>query len=364
MNLFKILANGYGSVNENNVSAFFAYLADPNENHSLDNQFIQKFINSIIKDDFNVNNYEVKIYLEQSFGEEGKDRVDIVILFYNSNEGENSQTQMESFIRNERKVEKVILIENKIKKSAIKPNQVTNQIESAKTRLNISEEDIYSVYLTPNDEIFKSEFKKLKHNNLVHYFWHLENKTEISVTGILSEILKADVNCENDPISDYTKQTLKAFIQFVKSDFKSEKKIKDERKFKKDIYNSFEELIKTNQNLLCKESEIIAKELIKYIKSLEIDELKFRCSKTHPVSIFYKTKKIFGLNKNKEKLYYDFIYRNFNKIKNLDEEIKNNFCFVLYHNNNENIGIRVKPKTNKIEEITIFIDKIIELIKN
>ena len=45
MNIFKILANGDGKINEANISAFLGYLLDPYQNHSLGYEFLHRFIN-------------------------------------------------------------------------------------------------------------------------------------------------------------------------------------------------------------------------------------------------------------------------------------------------------------------------------
>lgn len=42
MNIFKILANGKGSVNEENISAFLGYLLDPSGDHGLRHEFIKR----------------------------------------------------------------------------------------------------------------------------------------------------------------------------------------------------------------------------------------------------------------------------------------------------------------------------------
>ena len=44
MNIFKILASGDGSINEPNISAFFAYLIDPYEGHGLGTKMLQRFL--------------------------------------------------------------------------------------------------------------------------------------------------------------------------------------------------------------------------------------------------------------------------------------------------------------------------------
>ena len=96
MNIFRVLAQGDGSINEPNVSAFLGYLLNPGEDHGLDSLFLEEFLkqhyefckkfikskfitnaksknknitdlNAWLKDDFRTSGkYEVKVFFEQS----------------------------------------------------------------------------------------------------------------------------------------------------------------------------------------------------------------------------------------------------------------------------------------------------------
>ena len=74
MNIFKVLANGDGSINEANVSAFLGYLLDPKADHALGSEFLKRFLEVISEDEesFEESFYDLdyQIFYEQAFKEE------------------------------------------------------------------------------------------------------------------------------------------------------------------------------------------------------------------------------------------------------------------------------------------------------
>ena len=149
MNIFKILANGHGSINENNVSAFLGYLLDPSGDHGLGYEFLERFLFRVFEDeDFKFRKYDYEVILEQGFkGKEKKEVVDIVILCFSRNNSQGSQSKFKSIIKGEAKIEKVFLIENKIKKSSFKAEQVKKQFESFKNEgLDVKDEGVPHIF--------------------------------------------------------------------------------------------------------------------------------------------------------------------------------------------------------------------------
>ena len=76
MNIFKVLANGDGTLNEANISAFLGYLLDPYQDHGLGHEFLKRIIQKIefqISDNFNIYKYEYEVILEQAFRDEDKE---------------------------------------------------------------------------------------------------------------------------------------------------------------------------------------------------------------------------------------------------------------------------------------------------
>ncbi len=204
------------------------------------------------------------------------------------------------------------MIENKIKKSAKKTNQLEDQLTSTITELSkipelkIDNDKIYSIYITPKDDSLIKEFKKLESSTKKHIFWKetnisveqksnaIVNSTKMGIKTdapaitntpivnnenklkqemdcflikILKDIIEKEAKTEIDAINEYTKHTIKSFIQFIQNDFKSERQEQKDRKNdgsytkeyidinnKTDIKNKLQliksELIKRNADLV------------------------------------------------------------------------------------------------------------------
>jgi hypothetical protein len=257
MNIFKILANGEGRINETNVSAFLGYLLDPTANHSLEYEFLKSFLEPIVNDKkFKVKEYDYQIFFEQGFSkDEKKQKVDIVIVCYYIELGGGSETKVKNFINNTKSIKKVFLIENKINTGSFKKEQVQNQFESYKNNSEgENNPDIYSIYLTPKNKTFEREFEELTLKNKFHFYWKDEGNIN-SIKNILIDIVKKESSAEIEAINEYTRHTLKSFIQFIETDFKSEKQIK-----KDGAYTNTEKKLNADSNIEGKLKEV--KELL------------------------------------------------------------------------------------------------------
>lgn len=268
MNIFKILANGDGSINEPNVSAFLGYLLNPYADHDLRFEFLTRFMEKIGDEGFNPLKYDYEILFEQAFRENGdpkkeKDIIDIVILCLEINNGNQKESIVRNILNSERSLKKVFLIENKIKKNAIKKGQLTKQYIKAKTELNITDDKLHTIYVSPNTNDFIAEFEDPEVGKVV------KNKTQIfwngkeSISNTLKEILHEETNAKIEPINDYTKQTIKAFIQFIETDFKSEKQDQKDRKNDgsyTDRYRKLNEEHQIEQKLLTLKNELIKRD--------------------------------------------------------------------------------------------------------
>ena len=162
MNIFKILANGDGIINEPNVSAFLGYLLNPSADHTLRFEFLKRFLEPVVEgEDFNVEKYDYEIFFEQGFTSElGKQIVDIVIVCYSTDRGEKKESLLLEFLKNTKKVEKIFLIENKIKEGSFSPGQLSSQFKSTLSQLGKSfkSEIFYSIYITPDTQKLREEF--------------------------------------------------------------------------------------------------------------------------------------------------------------------------------------------------------------
>lgn len=109
MNIFKILANGDGTINEPNVSAFLGYLLDPKADHALGYEFLKAFLEPVLAgEDFKVEKYDYQIFYEQAFKEENakKQIVDVVIVCYEVQLGTGRESFVKEFMANSKNLKK------------------------------------------------------------------------------------------------------------------------------------------------------------------------------------------------------------------------------------------------------------------
>jgi hypothetical protein len=238
MNIFKVLANGDGRINEANVSAFLGFLLDPKENHSFGDEFLKRFLDDFIQngeENFKIEEYEYQIFYEQAFKEKegSKNIVDIVIVCFKTDSSGKKESLMMDFISNTKKLKKIFLIENKINSGSKNIEQLKNQYNSTVKELGgkIDKEKIEYIYVTPSknyDKIFK-KFQEIKKNSSHIYWSPKENEVEkinIDIKSILEKIIEDENFGKIEAINDYTKHTIKSFIQFIANEFKSEPNIK------------------------------------------------------------------------------------------------------------------------------------------
>lgn len=382
MNIFKILANGHGTVNENNISAFLGYLLDPNANHSLGYEFLTRFLGEILTDEDSNKQFEFKIFFEQEFREnikQKKEVVDLVIVCYQTHTSKKKKTSVKEFIENNKRINKIILIENKINLGAKNIGQLERQYSStmeelAKMDINIDKNNIHSIYVTPDNEKFDNEFETFRKSinlNSTHIYWKkegLQEKENITIKEILENILKQENRAKIEAIGEYTKHTIKSFVQFIETNFKSEKE--GEKDGNRDIHYSINSLLEEYPNLV---NDKLINSLFKFNKYIDNknkinSEITYRCSKTHLISVFYKKKKVFSLTRRSKRVVYHIILRNFKALQDNDIVLENyskdnEFEFINYVDNDIKQGSEYKPNTFEINEITALFDKIVSFIK-
>lgn len=188
MNIFAALSNGKGSINEENVSSFLAYLLDPNEDHNLDRNFLDKFL-----DKLQLSPTEINSTTSESIDVKLEFPVDnrfIDIVFETS--------------------EHIIAIENKISEKALKDGQVQEEYD----RLRFSNccitddkqaKDIFMVYLVPEE--CKNKDTNINTKDKDRY--------QIVLWKDVLNILKNISEDDSQKDCEYTRHTLNAFINFM-----------------------------------------------------------------------------------------------------------------------------------------------------
>lgn len=292
MNIFKILANGDGTINEANVSAFLGYLIDPKADHALGYEFLQRFFkNSVEEEQFNFEQFEYEIFYEQAFreGNKKKEIVDIVVVCYSIDKGNAKESLVKNFLTNKKEVHKLFLIENKIRAGSVTAGQLLQQFNSTKHELGAEfENKIHSIYITPKNEKLQNEFLKSSLTNSTHLFWKSTEGDENAVNSMIREILELESLGDIEPLNEYTLHTIKAFNKFIENDFKSEKQEERERVNDGSYTKKFEDL--NHSSNIESKLEKLRGNLIELEPSLseflsEVD----MSDKRHPcLSIFYK----------------------------------------------------------------------------
>jgi hypothetical protein len=354
MNIFKILASGDGSINEPNVSAFLGYLLNPKADHGINDQLLKKVMYALysanlesslrgfLVDKYGAcrnlspnSNFEIEVLLEQAFTDsetERKQIVDVVILCY-----EKPLKKKESLARitlsNQSKGElkQIFLIENKIREGAVREEQLFDQYTATVKALNNvlgkNEEELSQllsiIFISPYGEKAVAEFERVQKRLTIpsmHIYWSVDDDVEKSsptMTEFLKAILIQEAHGDIDAIDEYTKSTLKSFIQFIDNGFKSYIEEELESQTVRDIGYDFHGYREKYQGILSKNSWTIAEQFQAVVKSM-YDDVIVRYTRTHPVSILVKDRsavtKIFSLTRTGRSLYVNLVYRKGNSV--------------------------------------------------
>ncbi len=201
-----MLSQGKSRLHEPSISAMLGYLLDSNKDHGLGDAFIRKFIEyldnpkleGILKYKF----INAQVSLEEPYGLNGKQKdIDIQIIILN----------------NKKKEKYRLIIENKIKTASASPKQLDEYyqaiLEDEKKLKNL-----HIIFLTPNSkasgltqEFEKLNIKKKKSHSKQWIYWS-ENKGEGGLVSIIRDILALEIQGAINPINEYMRHTLKAFI--------------------------------------------------------------------------------------------------------------------------------------------------------
>lgn len=374
MNIFKILANGDGRINEANISAFLGYLLDPYQDHGLGFEFLERFINKLKINDFNVRKYDYEIVLESKFTHTNKDKnlVDIVIISFSPNVGNSKESKALNLIHKTRTLNRLFLIENKIK-----PNVTEGQLQAqyGDAKKNIKS-PITSIYITPYSqevnqkakEDIKKEISHLTNESKFHYKWHINEdeeseENELVISDILRSIISDESNGKIEGVNSYTKITLISFLKFIENDFKSElieKKEDKEGKYIPKTFLNWDEFKSAYNDLLNEDSFKISESFTKYvIKNYPAFEILH--SKTHPVSVYFKHgrgNKIISITSYGKNTLLHLVTKNFPEVDVLELESEIN---KTYSCKRENLSLEIK-NIKTAEGIISLFEKLITLI--
>jgi hypothetical protein len=212
MNVFSVLSTGKSNLHEPSISAMFAYLLNPNQDHGLGRKVINNFLelanHNKIYDEFIENkNIKFEIDLEVSYRYKNKrNDIDIQIKILDSSYNEKHR----------------IIIENKIKQGSANPKQLNSYYQAVINDkdnddfFDLEKENLSVIFLTPKpNKGLTDEFNNLNIKNKVWLYWNNEEAEEKTIVKLIQNILKLEQNAIISPINEYIRHTLKAFTYYI-----------------------------------------------------------------------------------------------------------------------------------------------------
>ncbi|MDD5239888.1 MAG: PD-(D/E)XK nuclease family protein [Candidatus Nanoarchaeia archaeon] len=226
MNIFTVLSQGNGRLDEENHSAIIGYFLKPYETHGLSDAFLKKFLTLVgegceDRERFeNVcdKNVDIDINFEVPYKIGDKTRkIDIQIQVF-SKEDEESENRVPIELHR-------IGIENKINMKSIDNSQFLEEFLGLKEDIGNNDTKITMVFITPekNPKI-ESEFSALTEEILGKHKacwleWYSKSNNKYALVPLLMGLLQDEADVKINPLTEYLRHTLKAFIYHVKEEF-------------------------------------------------------------------------------------------------------------------------------------------------
>lgn len=188
------------------MSAMLGYLLDSNKDHGLGDAFVRVFLRKIDDKLF-------EKFLSQSY-------INASVILESTYELDGSRKDIDieiSLLVEDRKIAHTIIIENKIKAGAANPKQLSDYY-NAILQDDSKIENLLVVFLTPENKTKQliAEFNNLKvdesRSHLKKWiFWDSENN--VGILAMVRDILNMEAQGEINPINEYMRHTLKAFVR-------------------------------------------------------------------------------------------------------------------------------------------------------
>lgn len=206
MNIFQVLSQGKSRLNEPSMSAMLGYLFDSNEDHGLGDTFVRAFLMNLDQERFSC-------FLKMDF----IDAQSELEVTYSLGKNPRAIDIEISVLDSERNLGHRFIIENKIKVGAANPKQLKEYYQAI-LQDDSEAQNVCMVFLTPSKQAqnLKLEFDNLVLNdNPSHskYWVHWDKLEGFSIVSILRQVLKMESLGEINPINEYMRHTLKAFIR-------------------------------------------------------------------------------------------------------------------------------------------------------
>ena len=224
MNIFTVLSQGKGRLNEENLSAMLGYLLTPSETHGLGDTFLRPFLNCLASACGNATRYDdmlnagkrlrCELFLENPYDVDGRRRVvDIELrMSLRVADGESADLEIHR-----------IAIENKVKAQAADTTQLKDEFLGILQDLDNDENvGVTMVFLTPPLESirFQDEYDALDEKTLGRHRkawlrWAGKDDDRSHIVALLRLLLVAEAEAQISPLAEYLRHTLKAFIRHI-----------------------------------------------------------------------------------------------------------------------------------------------------
>lgn len=214
MNIFNVLSEGKSRLHESSISAMLGYLLDTTKDHGLGDRFFREFLKLLQSHAESATLTEV---LSQPFI---KTETELEAAF--ENDGKRCDIDIAISLAPKYKIS--FYIENKIRSGAARASQLFDYYNAILSETE-PEETVYMIFLTPeeNKKHYEEEYNKLavkKNHRKVWLFW---SSQEGGILNLFVNILQRDAVGEIDPINEYLRHTIKAFVSHIKARLLREK---------------------------------------------------------------------------------------------------------------------------------------------
>jgi hypothetical protein len=225
MNIFYALSEGRGRLTETNLSAFAAFLLAPDKPHGLSDAFLRAFLAEVAKcsgepDRFNdvlaSTRLTAEIGLEKRYEGRPPRTVDIDIQIMAGDDPLQRKGHH-------------LIIENKVKAASAQVSQLADQFACISEANRDEPAPITVVFLTPPGDAssLRAEFEALdldgdRLHRKAWLRWTGGPDGHLSIVEIIRDLLRREATAEIEPITDYTRHTLKAFVLFLQREIVTE----------------------------------------------------------------------------------------------------------------------------------------------
>jgi len=227
MNIFTVLSQGKGRLNEENLSAMLGYLLTPSQTHGLGDTFLRPFLLAVAEACGDAERFEqvartnktirAEMLLEAPY-QIGKQRrvVDIELRIFSRSLNATSDEEDVELHR--------IAIENKVKLQAVDSTQFKEEFLGIIQDLEEDEKvTVTMVFLTPPGDSgrFVEEYQALDSQLFASHRkawlrWAGPENNQQHIVALLRHLLYQEAQAEISPIADYLRHTIKAFIRHIK----------------------------------------------------------------------------------------------------------------------------------------------------